>query len=188
MVSVGQPAAPKRKNVMTTDERTEEFIALLTRHEPRMRGLILSMVGQMSAAEEVLQETHLVLWRKFDAFEKGSNFWAWAAGVARLEVMNYRRKLARDRHVFSDEFVQTVAAEAERSSDELDHRRAALKQCISKLPETDRRLLQMRYQTDGSARAVASAYRRTVSAIYKTLTRIRQNLMDCIQRALTIEE
>ena len=173
---------------MANDERTEEFIALLTCHEPRMRGLILSMIGDMSAAEEVLQETHLVLWRKFDTFEKDSNFWAWAAGVARLEVMNYRRKLARDKHVFSEEFVQTVASETQRISDELDHRRAALKTCIAKLPETDRRILQMRYRTDGSVQGVAAAYGRTRSAIYKTLTRIRQALMNCIQRALTSEE
>ena len=45
--------------------------------------------------EDVFQAANLVLWRKFDQFEPGTNFFAWACQIIRYEVLKYREKYAR---------------------------------------------------------------------------------------------
>ena len=41
-------------------------------------------------AEDVLQEANLVLWRKFDQYQEGTNFFAWACQIIRYEVLKYQ--------------------------------------------------------------------------------------------------
>lgn len=46
-----------------------------------------------SEAEDVLQETFLTVSRTAESFEPGTNFVAWACGIARRKVLdNYRRQ------------------------------------------------------------------------------------------------
>ena len=52
----------------------------------------------------MVQQTNAKLWEKRTEFELGTNFQAWSSAIARYEVLNYRKKQARDaRLTFSDE-------------------------------------------------------------------------------------
>ena len=59
----------------------EEFTRLLLENQKRIWGLVLSLVPRGSDADDVMQETCAVLWRKFDQFEAGTNFGAWALRI-----------------------------------------------------------------------------------------------------------
>ena len=55
---------------------------------------------------------------KFEQLDNPENFRKWAFGVARFEVLSYRRDKARDRHVFSEELLLQLAGEAEKISEQ----------------------------------------------------------------------
>ena len=50
-----------------------EFIKEFTRHQRPVFLFILSQISNPTEAEEILQETNLVIWNKFEQFEPGTN-------------------------------------------------------------------------------------------------------------------
>ena len=167
---------------MDPNERANAFLPLYARHEPQLRGFVLALVPDWNDAQDVMQQVSLVLWRKFDQFRPGTNFLAWACQVARLEAKDHRERRGRERALFSAAFVEAVADEALAMSDELGDRQQALQRCLERLPEPQRRMLLLRYESGATVDAVAAAVGRSVEAVYKSLSRVRQALMECVDR------
>lgn len=167
--------------------RVEAFTQLLATCQRRVFLYALNLVHNPADAEEILQQTNLVLWRKFDQFEPGTDFDRWACRIAYYEVLKAREKQGRMR-LLSGDFIDTMAAEAERSLDLLDDRREALSGCLKKLREKDRYLVMQRYQHRSTTRGVAEALGRSVQGTRKSLHRIRMSLLTCIERTLAARE
>ena len=85
---------------------SEHFVRELTRCQNGVFAYILSLVGNSDAARDIQQETNVVLWRKVGEFSEGSNFMPWALGIARMQVLSFRRDHQRDRHVFDDQVLE----------------------------------------------------------------------------------
>jgi RNA polymerase sigma-70 factor, ECF subfamily len=147
----------------------------------------MSLLHNVADAEEVLQETEVVLWRKFDQYQPGTDFVRWACGIAHFEAMKIRTSRARDARLFSDGFVEMLAAESLKSPDLLETRRQALAQCLAKLSESDRQLVLGRYEPGATTRTVAKTLGRSVQGTRKTLHRIRKALLACVRRTLARE-
>jgi len=161
-----------------------EFIELYTAHEVRLRGYVLSLVPRWSDAEDIVQKCSLILWKKFDQYEPGTNFFAWACQIVRFEVKEFGRQLARDRMVFNDEFLNAVAEATVQSRQELQQRIDALQKCVARLPKDHRELLRLRYDERRSVGSVATVVNRPIEGVYKALSRIRLALHACISRRL----
>lgn len=164
-----------------------EFIQDFTRNQRRLYLFILAQIPNPVDAEEVLQETNVVIWRKYSQFAPGSNFFAWACQIANFEVLKFRERKHRDRLYFSDEFVQQIADEALDNQEFLELRRKALAHCLSKLRPRDRELVEQRYAPGNNGKGVAEYLQRPVNSVYQSLGRIRKTLMECITRRLTAE-
>lgn len=162
-----------------------EFVQLFTHYQRRLFLYILSQIPNPIEAEEVQQETNVVIWSKFAQFRPGTNFLAWVSQIANFEVMKYRSRRKRDRMQFSDEFLETVSRESLERSDELEDRRKALIECIEKLRPRDRELIQQRYAPGEKGKHLAEQIGRPANSVYQSLGRIRRSLMDCIQRRLS---
>ena len=166
----------------------ELFARLLATCQRRVFLYVLSLVHHPADAEEILQEANLVLWRKFDQYQSGTDFARWACRVAYYEVLKFREKQGRSERVFSSEFIEVMAVEADASLEEADPRRRALGGCLGKLRWTDRELIMRRYQPGATTRSVAEAVGRSVQGTRRALHRIRVALLECIQRTLAMEE
>jgi len=86
-----------------------EFVAELTRHQPRLRGLVRCLLFDRKDAEDVLQDANLTLVRKSADYRPGTDFWAWASQVARYQVLTHCKRLKRDKLVFSADLLATLA-------------------------------------------------------------------------------
>ena len=75
-------------------DRKAEFAAQLGRHQGQLFGYIHSLVRDLDDADDLFQQTSLVLWDKFDQFDASRSFVCWACGVARYEVLNFLRREA----------------------------------------------------------------------------------------------
>lgn len=171
-----------------TEERYEQFVSLFTRHEPGLRAFVRSLVFSWDAVDEVMQNTGLVLWRKFDTFDPETEFMRWACVVARFEVLAWRRDKARDRHVFDEDLVNLLAEEAADEHEVLERERRALEQCLRKLPGKQRRIVMAAYEPGVRLNQVAEALGKTATAFYKTLNRARGRLLLCIESEMAQEE
>jgi RNA polymerase sigma-70 factor (ECF subfamily) len=168
-----------------TSAQKAEFAAQLTRHQGQLLGYIYSLVRDMDDADDLFQQTSLVLWDKFDQFDASRSFVAWACGVARYEVLNFLRARSRDRLYFSDE-LSLALIEAQEAIDEerLEERRAALAGCMKRLRDRDKDLLEACYSRSAGVREVASDRGRSSQSVHNSLRRIRRALFECVRRSL----
>lgn len=165
-------------------DRVEAFVSLLGRHQRRVQQFVGSLVPAAADADDILQDTNLVLWREFERFEPGTNFGAWACTVAFNQVLAWRKKRTRDRLVFDEPFLQAVANELIESADRLEERAKALAGCVERLPAHHRELLRRRYTDGRPVETIAAEQKRTPDAVYRTLSRVREALYDCVSAAL----
>lgn len=169
------------------NESYEQFVTLFTRNEPALRAFTRSLLPSWDDAVEVMQNTSLVLWRKFDTFDQNTEFLKWAFVVARFEVLKYRRTIARDRHIFDEDLVNRLAEEAADESDSLEAERRALQSCLAKLPEQQQVLVKSAYEPGTKIKDLARQIGKSATALYKTLNRTRQQLLTCIEQTVAQE-
>jgi RNA polymerase sigma-70 factor (ECF subfamily) len=163
-------------------ESVDAFVRLLGQNQRRIFLYVMSMVPNWNDAEEIIQETNLVLWREFARFQPGTNFTAWACKVALHQVLAWRKRVKRSRLEFSPAFLEAVAEEATAASDVLEERSQCLARCIERLPADRRHLLKLRYNDGMGIEAIARQLARTEEAIYRALSRIRRALHECVTR------
>jgi len=165
-------------------ERHETFVRMFSKYESNVRAYVASLLPNWEGVDDVMQEASLVIWRKFDQFNLDgpeSSFVAWAFTIARYEVLRYRRKHATERLVFSDDVYELLAAEAEEIAAVQTHRLQALQQCLTRLGEPQRQLIQIVYSEGISIKSAARRVGRSPTGLYKALARIREALRRCVR-------
>ena len=163
------------------DDKRDAFITELTAAQPSLWAYVFSLLPDHVAAQDVLQETNLTLWRKASDFQPGTSFVAWACQVAYFHVLSHRRRVRRDRLVFDEEVLAYLAERQAERAETLADRLVALRGCLEKLPQPSRRLLEERYAPGGSVKDLAEADGRSVAALSQVLYRIREKLLSCIE-------
>lgn len=146
---------------------------------------VRSLVPTRQMASEVMQDVILVLWEKFDA---AADFQGWAFGVAKNIALRHLRRQSRDRHVFDDELVNQLADDAAALVPVHDGHREALEHCLEKLPAAQRELVLSAYTKGTRMDELATRRGQSPMALYKLLHRIRQALLECVERTLAKEE
>ena len=161
-----------------------EFVAQITRCQRHLHAFILSMVWNPAEADDVLQETNLVLWEKVAEFDASRPFLPWAMRFAQFQAMAWLKRHKRQRLVFDDDLAKLLADEAAMHEPAFDARRVALAACFQKLRPEQRELIARRYEPEASVNAMAEAAGTTAKAVSDRLRRIRHALLDCIQKTL----
>src|SRR5678815_1019736 len=100
-------------------ENRKRLMALMTRHQRQIFSYVYVLVPNRSDAEDLLQETSLVICEKFNEFREGTDFVAWACQIAYWRVRYSRQKYARSKVVFDQEIVDVVARTAGSMAQEL---------------------------------------------------------------------
>ncbi len=164
-------------------DQTQQVLQLFVRHQTRIRGFIVSLLGDFSTAEDVLQETFLVVQAKAAEFSPGTNFIAWAFQIARFQVMKAQGRHQRTLGRFSDEALEALAASApEEPFDE--SKLGALPGCVAKLAPQARRIVDLFYQHEHPPREIARLLGWTPAAVSVALSRSRRFLRACIEQQL----
>jgi RNA polymerase sigma-70 factor (ECF subfamily) len=173
---------------MTVDASADsraEFAVLLRRHQTQLFGYIYSLVRDLDDADDLFQQTSLVLWDKLAQFDHSKSFINWACGVARYEILNFLRSRSRNRLYFTDELnLGFIEAQDALEDERLEERRDALVGCMKRLRERDRHLVEDCYGRSVCIHDVARAWGRSTHSIHNSLRRIRRSLFECVQRSL----
>ncbi len=160
----------------------------LLQHERDLKAFIGSLVKDRHVRDDIYQESVLILWRKFSAYDRGRSFGAWARGIAANLVMQRKQADSRFPCVFVPEAIRSVLDAYERTESTADARAAFLAECVEDLPAEQRDLLDQRYKQDAKSKDIAAASGRSLEAIYQALSRIRARLETCIQTKLNMAQ
>ena len=168
---------------MDDSEAHARFNRLLLHHQPDILRSVRLLVPHAADAQEIVQETSVALWKQFATYDPSRSFGQWARGFARIEVLRFKRKRSR-RPVLSAQAMELLATTELEMAVELDDRTEHLRECLTRLSDRQRSMIHHYYTDEMDVAAIAAAQSRTVEAIYKSLQRVRQTLLDCIERKL----
>lgn len=169
-------------------DQTEVFATHVINMQRNLFAYILTLLPNLEDANDVLQQTNLVLWSKRGEFCPGSNIQAWACRVAYYEVLAHRQRWLRERLRFDNDLVEQMAEEAVVQFADSETDLQALARCTDKLSPPDRNLLDLRYEDALSTLQIAAKVGRSAVAIRKALFRIRALLHRCVEERLTAKE
>ena len=165
-----------------------EFVLLITRHQAAIYAYILTLIPDRVAAEDILQESNLVICRKSAEFKHGSNFKAWAFRIAYWQTMAHLKRVKRSGLVtLEPDVLELVASEAGEILDDFEGRHSALRSCLQKLPAGDASILLAHYQRGESLADISGRLGRSRDALKQVLLRIRRSLRTCIERRIASE-
>lgn len=166
------------------EKQHDEFVRLLAANTKRLYAYIRTLVmANENDAEEIFQNTCVTIWHKFGEYDPSGNFGAWACRMAYYEVLLLYNTKNRVRF-FSEEALAALADAALPISERINERREALADCLGKLAQDDKSLIESRYFDGLSARELADSSNCSVHAIYRTLNRVHGLLLRCVERSM----
>jgi RNA polymerase sigma-70 factor, ECF subfamily len=165
-------------------KRVDRFMCLLIAHQERLYRYVRMVMPHSQQIDDVLQETFLVMWQKFDESLPAAGFYSWACRIAHLKVLEAFARNIRDVPVLDQEILEQVTADAILEPESLADIRLFLQACMVKLSIGDRELIELRYESGMRVDAIAAKLSRPVNSVSKSLGRIRHVLWQCVDDAL----
>lgn len=127
--------------------------ALYDRHAPTVLAISLKVIGDRTAAEDVLQETFWRVWRSARTFEpQRGSFTSWLFRIARnLAIDAFRRRNVRPMEIISAEDPDSLLDQvsdpdmnvAEQAQSAIENRR--VRNALANLPRVQRQVIEMAY-------------------------------------------
>ena len=165
---------------------SEAVVRLFSQHQRWLYGYLMALLGDANDTEDVFQEVCVVMWKEHEKFELGTNFVSWLSVIAYHQVQKFWRDRKKSRRFLSMEVLDQIAQSMPENFEVLEDRRKALRNCLEKLPESDRHLVRHRYSDRKlTAKATANELGRPSATVYKALNRIRRTLFECVNRSVT---
>ncbi len=165
------------------NDRTEGFVRLLSKHERRLEGFVISLMPNWADAEDVIQETKLRLWQQYHEYDAAKDFGAWACTIAYYQVLTARNRKHSQKAKFSDAFLEKVAAETARDAERIGYRQQVFAECLRKLSEAKQLLLRRCYGGKFTIVQIATELGRKADSVRQELVRIRRTLHQCVQES-----
>lgn len=169
---------------MSQSEPVDVFVDQIISAQQGLFAFILTLIPSIADANDVLQETNLVLCRKRAEYRATEDFWPWAKTIARYQVLAHFKKQHRSRLRFGESLLATLTQETVQP--DLESELLAMDRCIQELTPSNREMLQLRYSSELSIAEIAERFGRSVGAVYDAMYRVRGQLATCIQRKLNV--
>lgn len=166
-----------------------EFVKLLLEHQTALRAYIVSLMPGSDDAEDVLQNTNVVIWEKMSSYQLGTNFQAWIFHIARNMVKAQFR--ANKRHLspsMDEDLIHAIdQIWHQRNPRKVTHKQQALDRCLEKLNHNERDLLEVRYTKGNNLEKYAQQVGRPADSLRTSISRIRAKLRNCVQKRLAMK-
>jgi RNA polymerase sigma-70 factor (ECF subfamily) len=161
----------------------QRFLSLFLRSEREIYRYVAVLVPNVADAEDIVQQTALALWEKFDAYDADQPFTPWACRFALNKAKQWIERRQRWQALLERGLVEELAQRREELQPELEIKLKHLEGCLNTLPDDQRSIVDGYYYRRDGIEKLAENSGRTVAATYKTLQRIRQALQTCIENA-----
>lgn len=162
----------------------DAYEEVMLRHAPRLRAFIAMRLPVTHLIEEIAHETFVWAYRHIDEFEGGTDLSRWLRSIAynlvRAEVLRYSRGEKNQEKYLEHCLVEQAGRELAGGSEA--PLAAFLEECLGRLPEGQRTLLQRRYRLAESSEEIATALGKSEAWVRTTLFRIRSALRECIEQ------
>ena len=166
----------------------QRFLSLFLRSEREIFRYVAALIPNVADAEDIVQQTALALWEKFDSYDPAQPFTPWACRFALNKARQWIERRQRWQTLLAGSLAEELTRRREELRPEMERRLAHLEGCLDKLPGEERALIEGYYYRRAGIDALAGESNRTVEATYKLLQRVRHALKRCVENAAQQEE
>ncbi|MFT5292005.1 MAG: RNA polymerase sigma-70 factor (ECF subfamily) [Planctomycetota bacterium] len=161
------------------------FVTLMRRESIAVRGALARHIERLADVDDLAQDVFLTAFRGMDRFEGRASLRTWLLGIARNRALTFRRDEGRRRAREGDVAEMRLNQwEIERLENEVEldgDRLARLRNCVQRLGERQRALVERFYFRGESAEAIAQDGKRGGAAVRMSLLRLRGILRTCVE-------
>ena len=144
-------------------------------------GFVTVLMRGSGDVSDVLQETNLAILSHESMYDPSRPFLPWARGVARRQVLRFYQKKGREKLVFDDGLIESLAERVPCATDDKPYDELSrLQKCMEKLVFKQREMLSARYMQGVAVKDIAVREKCSEGAVSMLLHRIRQLLADCM--------
>ena len=163
----------------------EAMRELVERHQNRVFGTIVRMLGSEREAEDLAQQVFVRVWKSAPRYQPTAKFTTWLYTIVRHLVFNESRR--REKSSLSDELDDSLHDERQPSpADDLlaSEKMQAIQAAIEALPEQQKLAVIMRRYDEVPYEEIAAVLKQTVPGVKSLLFRARQTLRESLARYL----
>jgi len=166
----------------TIDRKRTAFEILVREHHVRLISYAQALVKDRALAEDLVQDSFIIAYRKFDRYDASRDFAAWMRGIIRFKYLEHQRARAvsaLDPATLEgiDGLHETWDRIDEQSGDD---RLVTLRTCLDRLSGLVRSSLEAFYFGERSCADIAAASGTSEEVVRKRLQRGREFLHLCI--------
>lgn len=164
-----------------------DIAADYVRHLDHLQTFVFALLRDPVATEDVMQEVGLTILKEHARRAAVADFLPWARTICRRRVADHLRRRYRQRRFaplpedLADQ-IETAFVEADDALVEHEQLLGRLRDCLAKLGDRARSMLEARYATDLDAAGIAARFGWTVAAVKVGLSKTRRKLAECLQR------
>lgn len=160
----------------------EAFERLLVPHLPMLLAYCRTILGDAHLAEDAVQESSLIAFRKLNHFFPEADFATWLKAIARLEALSARRLSHRGSKLVAEALIEEAYEDP--APPELGREEQALARCLERLQDRARHVVRSYYFEGSKLTRIAEALRMNLNTVKWVLYRARLGLLECVARHL----
>ncbi len=172
---------------MLDNEQQTGFANLWAGAQATVSAYVHAVVRDPHVATDIVQNTAVVLLNKFETWDSSRDFLPWAMGIAKFEILAHRRDSVRRRVVLGSDVLDSITELWATVSAEIELEESALHKCLETLEPKSRNLIRLRYFEDLKSHQIVKQVDSTRGAVRVSLTRIRQQLFECVNRRMNTQ-
>ncbi len=165
----------------------QRFLSLFLRSEREIFRYVAALIPNATDAEDIVQQTAMALWEKFDAYDPGQPFTPWACRFALNKARQWIERRQRWQALLEHGLAEELTERRQELQPEFELRLRHLEACLEKLPREQRFLVEGYYYERASVEKLAARSGRTIAATYKMLQRGRHTLQLCVESRARLE-
>ena len=157
----------------------EQFTRLFLQSEREVYRYVMSIVPNIADAQDVVQETAVALWRKIDLYNPDQPFTPWACRFALNEARDFLRRKGKLNSFMTDELAELIS---KKKNEPAKYQQNELLDCVAKLEPSHKSLIEEYYFKQAGIDKISDETGRSSEALYKSLQRIRKQLLSCMRK------
>src|SRR5512137_72880 len=159
----------------------QRFLSLFLRSEREIFRYVAALVPNVADAEDIVQQTAMALWEKFEAYDPSQPFTPWACRFALNKARQWIERRQRWQALLENGLAEELVQRRQELHPEMELRLKHLQTCLGKLSPEQRSLVESYYYERTDVEKLAERSGRSAGATYKMLQRIRHTLQHCVE-------
>jgi len=170
-----------------SNPKGDPFSSIILEHHSGLRHYIGAFGVNPAWVDDIAQETFLVVYRKWDEFQRVDNQGAWIRAIAKNLILNETAKVNRRQRLLNHNLTKfLVEAEPDEETlfpDPAAHsaKLEALRSCLGHLTEKTRGVIEARYFRNRNSTDIGKDLAMKPAAVRKILFHARQSLAECLK-------